>query len=307
MDTNIHTKYQKNFLQEKRLFEYDIANKSEKHSFFDIHYLQEAVDNDHDLINMPHMHDFYLIVWFIEGTGKHITDFKEYEVNAGTILFISPKQLHKFKDMSHYKGVSIVFTEYFLCNLSEIMRKHVKNEIFNSLQPTVCYINNESAKKEIGNELRKIADEYEKGKLLYGHRDKLASLLSSFIIALKRNGEWGNQQTNENNSNDCSCYQDFICQVENNFRQVHQVKDYAKALAVSIGTLNKSVLKVSGKRPFDIINERIILEAKKMLNFSLELKVKQVAGELGFKDASNFVKFFKHFVGMSPSEFRGLN
>ena len=79
--------------------------------------------------------------------------------------------------------------------------------------------------------------------------------------------------------------------MEGHFRQIHEVKEYAKALNLSVGTLNKSVTKVSGKRPLEIINERIVLEAKRMLNYSLELRVKQVAAMLGFADVSNFFIF----------------
>ena len=107
--------------------------------------------------------------------------------------------------------------------------------------------------------------------------------------------------------NDYCYYLYFIDYVVGHFNQMHEVIEYAKALNLSVGKLNKGVTKVSGKRPLEIINERIALEAKRILSYSLEMKVKQVADMLGFSDVSNFVKFFKRNVGMTPSDFRELD
>ena len=52
-----------------------------------------------------------------------------------------------------------------------------------------------------------------------------------------------------------------------------------------------------------LINDRIILEAKRMIRYS-DLRIKEIAFDLGFKDDSYFAKLFKRNVGMSPVEFR---
>lgn len=57
---------------------------------------------------MPHVHDFYLIVWFEKGMGKHMIDFKEYDVQDGTLFlylwgkFINLKKCSVTKDMVLY-------------------------------------------------------------------------------------------------------------------------------------------------------------------------------------------------------------
>lgn len=55
--------------------------------------------------------------------------------------------------------------------------------------------------------------------------------------------------------------------------------------------------------PLKLINDRIILEAKRMIRYS-DLRIKEIAFDLGFKDDSYFIKLFKRNVGMSPIEFR---
>lgn len=308
MKMNLFDKSETTKQQAKRLFEYSINNCCPVKSFFDIHSMEEAVDLNPDLISEAHINDFYLIAWFEKGMGKCMIDFKEYDIQDGTVFFASPGQILQNKEMHRFKGHAIIITEDFLYNMSEMMRKYVKGEIFGSYKSSsICYLDKNNLIDEVKNIIRTISDEYENGKQLFGYHDKLALLLSDFIIFLKRQGTWSNLFDDGNMGNDYCYYLNFIDYVEDHFRQMRDVKDYAKALNMSVGTLNKSVTKVSGKRPLEIINDRIALEAKRMLNYSLELKVKQVSGMLGFDDVSNFVKFFKHIVGMTPCDFRELD
>lgn len=151
-----------------------------------------------------------------------------------------------------------------------------------------------------------IIEEYTNGKQLYGHEDELAALLSSFLVAAKRYGKWNNHIEVKKQGNDYNNYLNFSNAIEKEFKEIHKVKEYAHKLGISIGTLTKSVLNITGQRPPEIIDNRIILEAKRMLHFASEMNVKQIAGELGFVDPSNFVKFFKRHVGISPNDFRKL-
>lgn len=307
MKMNLFDKSETTKQQVKRLFEYKISNNCPVKCFFDVHSMEEVVGFNPDLINEAHVNDFYLIAWFEDGMGRLMIDFKEYDIQDGAVFFVSPGQILQNKKLLRHKGHGIIFTEDFLDNMSVMMRKYVKDEIFGSHKSSsICYLDKNNLIDDVKYRIRTISDEYENGKQLFGYHDKLALLLSDLIIFLKRQGTWSNLFDDGNMGNDYCYYLDFIDYVEDHFRQMRDVKDYAKALNMSVGTLNKSVTKISGKRPLEIINDRIALEAKRMLNYSLELKVKQVSGMLGFDDVSNFVKFFKHIVGMTPSDFREL-
>ena len=72
---------------------------------------------------------------------------------------------------------------------------------------------------------------------------------------------------------------------------------------ISTKTLTNSIVESSRSTPLKLINERIILEAKRYLLYS-SLKVKEISYLLGFEDPSYFVKFFKRNTGSLPIEFR---
>jgi len=95
----------------------------------------------------------------------------------------------------------------------------------------------------------------------------------------------------------------FHVLVEQHFKQKHKVSDYAELLFKSPKTLSNVFKKAGYPTPLTIINDRIILEAKRLLLFS-NSSADQIGYELGYKESSHFSKFFKLHSGLPPAEFR---
>ncbi|MET3046754.1 helix-turn-helix domain-containing protein [Flavobacterium covae] len=91
--------------------------------------------------------------------------------------------------------------------------------------------------------------------------------------------------------------------VEQHFRNKHTVKEYAELLNKSAKTLANLFSKVSDKSPLQIIHERKLLEAKRMLRYT-DKPIKEIAYEIGFEDIQTFSRFFKKSENLSPSEFK---
>jgi len=91
--------------------------------------------------------------------------------------------------------------------------------------------------------------------------------------------------------------------VEKHFREFHQVQEYASLLFKSPKTLSNIFPKYSDKTPLQVINERILLEAKRLLLYSSK-STDEIALELGYSDSSHFSKFFKKQEGTSPSVYK---
>jgi AraC family transcriptional regulator, transcriptional activator of pobA len=85
--------------------------------------------------------------------------------------------------------------------------------------------------------------------------------------------------------------------------QMHQVKEYAEIMGESPVQLNRAIKSVSGKTASDLIIERLILEAKRLLLFS-DLSNKEVAFKLNYEDPSYFTRIFRRKTGFTPTEFR---
>ena len=93
--------------------------------------------------------------------------------------------------------------------------------------------------------------------------------------------------------------------VENNYKNEHQVKFYARQLHKSPKTLSNLFLLYNNKSPLEVIQARIILEAKRLFQYTNKSS-KEIAEELGFNNPSHFSRFFKSKSGISPTEFKAL-
>lgn len=94
----------------------------------------------------------------------------------------------------------------------------------------------------------------------------------------------------------------FNSLVESHFRDEHSVSFYAEKLFKSPKTLSNNFAKFK-KSPLQIIHDRIILEAKRLLHYT-DKTAKEIAYEIGFDDASHLSRMFKKHTSLSPSEFR---
>ncbi|MBB6272123.1 AraC-like DNA-binding protein [Pedobacter cryoconitis] len=91
--------------------------------------------------------------------------------------------------------------------------------------------------------------------------------------------------------------------VEKHFRLQHQVQFYAELLNRSPKTLSNLFAIYNHKSPLAVIQERIVLEAKRLLIYT-DKSAKEIAYDLGFDDAAYFSNFFKKHTSFSPSDFR---
>jgi AraC-like DNA-binding protein len=98
-------------------------------------------------------------------------------------------------------------------------------------------------------------------------------------------------------------FRKFHLLVEGKFREEHSVNYYAGILNKSPKTLSNMFSLYNDKTPLQIIQARILLEAKRLLYYTTK-SVKQVTYELGFEDPAYFCNFFKRHISMSPNEFR---
>lgn len=91
--------------------------------------------------------------------------------------------------------------------------------------------------------------------------------------------------------------------VEKHFKTKHQVAEYADLLFKSPKTLSNLFKKMKVDSPLKVINNRLVVEAKRLLLYS-DKNSEEVAYEIGFTNAGHFSKFFKRHTGHSPGSFK---
>jgi AraC family transcriptional regulator of adaptative response / methylphosphotriester-DNA alkyltransferase methyltransferase len=84
--------------------------------------------------------------------------------------------------------------------------------------------------------------------------------------------------------------------------KMYELQEIAAILCVHPVHLSKVIRLESGQHACYFYQQRILLEAKKLLT-STTLPIGMIAHKLDY-DVSNFTKFFKRFAGLTPSSYR---
>lgn len=281
---------------------YDIETSENSSLQFKLMDMNDFFPHFGHVLQEPHLHNFYQILWFRSGKGVHYVDFKEYPVEPDTLFFITKGQLHYFDSGTDYQGVVIHFNESFLADEDSSENVFLKYNIFNAFDAVPYY----KVKDAVTAKLQWITKEMQEeagNENLFAHSDCLKYLLKLFLILIQRDGQRGSGEplcpNNAMNRN----FVKFRQLLEHHFRDMHTVQEYSEALNVSSKTLTTSVKASAHSTPLALINDRLVLEAKRLLKFS-SMKVKEIAYYLGFEDPSYFIKFFKRRTGQLPAEFR---
>lgn len=132
-------------------------------------------------------------------------------------------------------------------------------------------------------------------------RNVTAALFYNLMLLTRDNRR--SSRTAKNTSRKTSYVLDFMTLLQNNYKRERTVKYYADKLCISAKYLSIIIKNATGKSAAEWIDECVILEAKNLLRFS-GLNVQQIAYELNFSNQSAFGKYFKHFTGLSPTNFQ---
>jgi AraC-like DNA-binding protein len=248
------------------------------------------------------MHSFYQIIWFTKGHGKHFVDFNDFKVSANTIFFISKNQIHHFDNNRKYEGVIIHFNETFLIDNENDIDIFLKHNIFNDFESEPFFKISNNNITNLGSLISQLQKEIGTPDN-FAHKDYLKHLLKLFLISIQRLGKRNNWKTLSVKNQSHVTFLKFRQLLETNFKRVHTVSEYANFLNISSKTLTNHTKEIAHKTPLEIINERITLEAKRLLAHS-SLNINEIGFQLGYEDPSYFVKFFKKQTKRPPGDFR---
>jgi AraC family transcriptional activator of pobA len=106
-----------------------------------------------------------------------------------------------------------------------------------------------------------------------------------------------------NGSRDAERLRRFRHLIEAQYLKHWPVERYARHLGLSETSLNRLCRRLADSTAFDLIQQRLALEARRRLVYSPS-SVSSIADELGFKDPAYFSRFFRRHSGISPVEFR---
>ncbi len=266
---------------------------------FEIHTMDWIDKNRWEQNTAPHRHNYFVIIWVKKGSGTHMIDLEQFNLQDDTVYCISPGQIHQLKPLPGAEGYVIAFTNAFMGVQEESYDLLFNSGLFSRLKHTPVISVNQEMREEMNDMVLRMEKEFSNYYLL--RAEILKGYLKIFLIYLTR--QFPGPKKEEGHSKHMELTQRFLDLIEQGFTQKRMVSDYAQELVVSANYLNEVIKKVTGFSASHHIQQRIVLEAKRHALYT-SLSMKEVAYQLGFDDLAHFSKFFKKSAGISFTDFK---
>lgn len=220
-----------------------------------------------------------------------------YAFKANTVLPIMLNQSFRFEDGTDIIGLQ--FDRNFYCLQNHDSEVGCYGFLFFGPQPTMFVQLQPEEQLRIEQLYQQFNEEFaNKEDIKAG---MLRALLVNLVIQLTRIAKKQYIPTQPSHQS-FELIRQFHFLVELHFKKEHQVQYYAAKLNKAPKTITNLFAIHGSKTPLQVIHERVITEAKRLLLYT-DKSVKEIANELGFADLTHFSKFFKNQTGQSPTDF----
>lgn len=264
-----------------------------------VNRFSDHLERHHARIAHPHKHDFYLTVLITQGTGFHEIDFERYEVQPGSVFFMQPGQTHYWEFSADVEGViffhSMAYYQWQFPNsqLSDFpFYFSRRNKPFLQLS--------ESETAMIAGQFKGILNEFY-SDLPYRY-PKIGSLLHCLYIDLSRRYAVEEPQNVIHIQPYAERFKAFEETLNRDYKAEKSATYYAAQLHITTKHLNRICKGITGKTSTEVITERVLLEAKRLLSGGAK-NLNEIARELGYEEYAYFSRLFKQYCGESPRVF----
>lgn len=250
------------------------------------------------LLEPPHRHDLHEIFLVTNGESQQIIDEQKYNFSVNTLGLITKGQIHHVLTMSDFCIWAVFFDRDVLTDhLFSLSLSLFHFRAQNQFQLT-------SIERQLLENLfsAMVAVQDEKNDT-YAQVNLLCQYLGAVLWHLERINHRHYKQTQKSQLEHYEACQVFLGLLETHYKQEHRVQFYAEHLQLSGRQLSDITKEVLGQRAKKIIEERLSLEAKRLIRYS-KLNIQEIGYQLGFDDPAYFARFFKQHNDCSPLNFR---
>ena len=253
--------------------------------------LRERAAPGHHLIR-PQRPAFHLLFLVTAGTGVHTVDFTRHALDAGSVVWVRPGQVQQFEPDSRLEGPLLLFQPGF---------PPPGTPADTPFGPTCRRLTaQDRLLAELG--MQHLTSEY--AALTHAPTAGAAPLLAHLLGAVLYRVTSSDVQVDGGDGRPGGeAFLRYRDAVERDFAGGRRVADYARSLGYSTRTLARATREATGAGPKELLDRRIVLEAQRLLAHT-DLPAARIGERLGFGDATNFFKFFRHRTGTTPGAFR---
>ncbi|MEM6817122.1 MAG: helix-turn-helix transcriptional regulator [Bacteroidota bacterium] len=246
----------------------------------------------------PHRHDFYFVLFIHKGSGYHTIDFKSYKITDYSVFFVSPGQVHSLQLDENAEGFAIFFKpEFYL--LDSNLKKLLDFPFFHTLSNEPALFLDKERYEVVQHNIKDIFDEYSNFEI--GRNNVIRAYIDILLVKLSR--YYQKETLAGEPLRTTYLLRELENLIDHNYISVRSATEYSDMMNISAKHLSDITRKALNKTITNLIHERIVIEAKRLLLYT-DYTVSQVAYELEYFDKSYFLRFFKKNVGLTPETFR---
>ncbi|MGO4291871.1 helix-turn-helix domain-containing protein [Chitinophaga sp. RAB17] len=259
---------------------------------------KEEAGFDRLFFSKDRFNKYFTIAWN-PGESQTVTiDGIEHEFPGNTLLTLLFSQSFSFENSESI--IAWQFNREFYCIIDHDSEVSCVGFLFSSTDHMFVKLNDHAQQK-----LQLLSDVFIEELNTSDHiqNEMLLVLLKRLIIYVTRLAKSGYVPVKKLPDERFHIIRKFNLLVEAHFKSEHSVSFYAQQLCKSPKTLSNLFAIFNQKTPSQIIQERITVEARRLLSYT-DKSIKHITFELGFEDVAYFSNFFKKNIGVSPSDFR---
>lgn len=263
-------------------------------------HIEDIVDRsrDHDWVIKPHRHTrLFQILLLINGSLQIKLDDQQHPLQGNWAVSIPPGCVHGFEFPAETQGIVLSVEASLLTTANQ--QFHGLASLFEQAH-TVSFAEQDVLFAQFKNYLALIRQEFK--QTYTGHEAMLSWLIGTLLMTLWRQLQYSHTHLHQNPKSSQS-FQQFRQVLEQHYRAQWDVQTYAETLHMSVSSLNRLCQEKAGTSAKGLIQERVLLEAKRRLIYTQD-SLERVAESLGFKDPAYFSRFFKNLAGVPPSDYR---
>ncbi len=242
------------------------------------------------------------LIYITEGAGSITVGGKTIAAEGGVLVLFGGGVPYKYEPDPVFGGIAVDFdlTEGYECSEfllpvpifafdEESLHERVVFEDSDFLTlPVMCKV-----RAEIGEDIRRLAEEYNSGKMFSKKRAEL--ILTGVLLELARSSSY--------KSKGAKCTEKVLDYIAMNYREPISNKDLASALGHEACYLNRTVKFHTGSSIHRLLNKKRVEEGVKLL-LTTDLSSDEIAERVGFSSSSHFSKRCKDITGNTPSFYR---
>ncbi len=278
-----------------------------------------------DLISGSHRLFWNQIIFISRGSGNIQVDARQYPVKPHSLFALAKGQVETLEFSKDARGFVILFSEEYLYKYPEDMGWIAHLSLLEHSDKTCAVELSDLEYAELLMLIRKMQSELASGNE-FAQRDILVNAFRMFLLMAERakrkhlrknqsdesihriafpahSSEERQPKVNLQEDKDWQYIVAFRQELDKDFHASRSVWHYATKLNITQKKLNQITSKFLGKPAKKIIEERVLLEIKRLLLYT-DNTVKEIGFSLGFTDPTNFNKFFKKYTMRTPVQFR---